>query len=40
MQHLEKAFNRDGKRQWGPTVPKPIHKDIKMAILDSKKRGR
>ena len=40
MQHLEKAFDRDGKRQWDPTVPKPIHKDIKMAILDSKKRGR
>ena len=40
MQHLDKAFNRDGKRQWDPTVPKPIHKDLKMAILDSKRRGR
>ena len=40
MKHLEPALNRDGKRQWDPTVPKPIHRDIKNAILDSKRRGR
>ena len=35
----DKAFLREGTRQWDPTVGKPIHKDIKLGLEEARKKG-
>ena len=40
MSLLEAAFTREGKRQWDPPPPKPIHRDLKVALDEALKIRR
>ena len=37
---LEKALDREGHRQWDPPPPKPVHKDLKMAVEQARRIGK
>ena len=38
MDILSREFNRLGKEQFDPGAGKPIHKDLKEAMLEAKKK--
>ena len=38
MDLMANAFNREGKRQWDPPPPKPVHRDLKEALAVARRR--
>ena len=38
MELMANAFNREGKRQWDPPPPKPVHRDLKEALAVARRR--
>ena len=38
MELMEKALAKEGKRQWDAPPPKPVHKDLRVALEGAAKR--
>ena len=38
MELTEKALAKEGKREWDAPPPKPIHKDLRVAMEGAAKR--
>ena len=36
---LERALEKEGKRQWDPSVPDPVHKDLREALEQARKKS-